>query len=162
MDRLLPGFTRKRDVLLLVAAGYTLALALVIALGYMAVSSMGQLHAVTRDLYAHSFTVSNAALEACSSALRLHNQMLRIALSGNPGETRRLLAEAVAAGELICALGGPSVMMAKECVNRAFETGLADGVSYERRLFHSLFGTPDQIEGMDAFLAKRKPAFQRG
>ncbi len=74
----------------------------------------------------------------------------------------RLLAEALAAGELICALGGPSVMMAKDCVNRAFETGLDDGVTYERRLFHSLFGTPDQVEGMDAFLAKRKAAFQRG
>ncbi|MBK6470889.1 MAG: enoyl-CoA hydratase [Betaproteobacteria bacterium] len=73
----------------------------------------------------------------------------------------RLLAEAVAAGELICALGGPSVMMAKDCVNRAFETGLDDGVTYERRLFYSLFGTPDQVEGMDAFLAKRKPAFRR-
>ncbi|MDO9071987.1 MAG: enoyl-CoA hydratase [Rubrivivax sp.] len=74
----------------------------------------------------------------------------------------KLLAEALAAGELICALGGPSVMMAKDCVNRAFETGLDDGVTYERRLFHSLFGTPDQVEGMDAFLAKRKAAFKRG
>jgi enoyl-CoA hydratase len=74
----------------------------------------------------------------------------------------RLLAEALAAGELICALGGPSVMMAKDCVNRAFETGLDDGVTYERRLFYSLFGTPDQVEGMDAFMAKRKAVFKRG
>ncbi len=66
-----------------------------------------------------------------------------------------------AAGELINAMSGPSVMMAKDCVNRAFETGLDDGVTYERRLFYSLFGTPDQVEGMDAFLAKRKPAFRR-
>jgi len=73
----------------------------------------------------------------------------------------QLLAEALAAGGLICALGSASVMMAKDCVNRAFETGLADGVSYERRLFHSLFGTADQAEGMDAFLAKRKPVFPR-
>jgi enoyl-CoA hydratase len=71
----------------------------------------------------------------------------------------KLLAEAVAAGELICALGGPSVMAAKECVNRAFESGLSDGVSYERRMFHALFGTADQQEGMDAFLNKRQPAF---
>jgi enoyl-CoA hydratase len=71
----------------------------------------------------------------------------------------KLLAEAVAAGELICALGGPSVMAAKECINRAFESGLSDGVSHERRLFHALFGTADQKEGMDAFLNKRKPAF---
>jgi enoyl-CoA hydratase len=73
----------------------------------------------------------------------------------------RLIAEALAAGELICALGGASVLLAKECVNRAFETGLADGVSYERRLFHSLFGTADQVEGMAAFVAKRKAAFPR-
>jgi enoyl-CoA hydratase len=72
----------------------------------------------------------------------------------------KLLAEALAAGELICAMGGPSVMMAKECVNRAFESGLSDGVSYERRMFHALFATADQKEGMDAFLNKRKAVFR--
>jgi enoyl-CoA hydratase len=71
----------------------------------------------------------------------------------------KLLAEALAAAEVICALGGPSVMMAKDCVNRAYEGTLADGISYERRLFHSLFATADQKEGMDAFLNKRKPDF---
>jgi enoyl-CoA hydratase len=74
----------------------------------------------------------------------------------------KLSDEALAAAELICALSGPSVMMAKECINRAFETGLADGVSFERRLFHSLFATGDQKEGMAAFVAKRKPAFKHG
>ena len=74
----------------------------------------------------------------------------------------RLMAEALAAAELICALGEPSVRMAKECVNRAFESGLSDGVSFERRVFHSLFATADQKEGMDAFLNKRKPIFQHG
>ena len=72
----------------------------------------------------------------------------------------KLLDEALAAAELICTLGGPSVMLAKECVNRAFESGLADGVSYERRVFHALFATEDQKEGMAAFVAKRKPAFR--
>jgi enoyl-CoA hydratase len=71
----------------------------------------------------------------------------------------RLLAEALAAAEVICAMSGPSVMLAKECVNRAFESGLADGVSYERQVFHSLFATADQKEGMDAFLGKRKARF---
>ena len=52
------------------------------------------------------------------------------------------------------------MMMTKEAVNRAFETPLAEGVRFERRLFHSLFGTEDQQEGMAAFLAKRKPAFK--
>ena len=72
----------------------------------------------------------------------------------------KLLDEALAAAELICTLGGPSVMLAKECVNRAFESCLADGVSYERRVFHALFATEDQKEGMAAFVAKRKPAFR--
>ena len=73
----------------------------------------------------------------------------------------KLLVEALAVGEFVCALGGASVLMAKDCVNRAFETGLDDGISYERRLFHSLFGTADQIEGMAAFTGKRKPVFPR-
>jgi enoyl-CoA hydratase len=72
----------------------------------------------------------------------------------------RLLDEALAAAEAINAMSGPSVMMAKECVNRAFESGLADGVSYERRLFHALFATADQKEGMAAFVAKRKAEWQ--
>ena len=74
----------------------------------------------------------------------------------------QLMTEALGAAELICALGGPSVMLAKDCVNRAFESGLSDGISYERRVFHSLFATADQKEGMDAFLSKRKPAFRHG
>jgi enoyl-CoA hydratase len=73
----------------------------------------------------------------------------------------KLLDEALAAAEAINALSGPSVALAKECVNRAFESGLSDGISYERRVFHALFGTADQREGMDAFLAKRKPDFKQ-
>jgi enoyl-CoA hydratase len=72
----------------------------------------------------------------------------------------KLLDEALAAAEAINALSGPSVALAKECVNRAFDSGLSDGISYERRVFHALFGTADQREGMDAFLNKRKPAFK--
>jgi enoyl-CoA hydratase len=72
----------------------------------------------------------------------------------------KLLDEALAAAATICGMGLPAVMMAKQCVNRAFESGLADGVSYERQLFHSLFGTEDQKEGMAAFVAKRKPVFK--
>jgi enoyl-CoA hydratase len=74
----------------------------------------------------------------------------------------KLLDEALALGELVCALGTASVIAAKECVNRAYESTLNDGLLTERRLFHAMFGTPDQKEGMDAFLAKRKPAFGRG
>ncbi len=72
----------------------------------------------------------------------------------------KLLDEALSAASLICALGAPSVMLAKDCVNRAFESSLTDGVAYERRVFHSLFATEDQKEGMDAFVNKRKPVFK--
>jgi enoyl-CoA hydratase len=72
----------------------------------------------------------------------------------------RLLDEALGAAAVINAMSGPSVMLAKECVNRAFETGLNDGVTFERRVFHSLFATEDQKEGMDAFVNKRKPVFK--
>ncbi|MGA8009488.1 MAG: enoyl-CoA hydratase [Thiomonas sp.] len=71
----------------------------------------------------------------------------------------RALDEAVAMGETIAGFSQPSVLMAKECVNRAFESSLADGLRFERRLFQSLFATADQKEGMAAFLEKRKPLF---
>jgi len=73
----------------------------------------------------------------------------------------RLLEEAFAAANAINTKSGPSVMMAKECVNRAFEGSLSDGVMFERRVFHALFATEDQKEGMDAFVKKRKPAFKQ-
>ncbi len=72
----------------------------------------------------------------------------------------KLMEETLAAAAVICALSAPSVAMAKASVNQAFESGLDDGVSYERQLFHSLFATEDQKEGMAAFLEKRKPAFK--
>ncbi len=72
-----------------------------------------------------------------------------------------LMDTALAAAETICAFSGPSVMMAKECINRAYEGPLADGMMFERRMFHSLFATDDQKEGMAAFVEKRKPAFKQ-
>ena len=65
-----------------------------------------------------------------------------------------------AAAQAICELGGPAVMMAKECVNRAYESALAEGILFERRAFHSLFATEDQKEGMAAFVGKRKAGFK--
>ena len=50
--------------------------------------------------------------------------------------------------------------MTKECVNRVFETSLAEGVRFERRVFHSIFATADQTEGMQAFVEKRQPNFK--
>jgi enoyl-CoA hydratase len=71
-----------------------------------------------------------------------------------------LMDVALAAAQTICEFSGPSVMMAKECVNRAYEGALSDGVQFERRMFHSLFATEDQKEGMEAFVNKRKAEFK--
>ena len=72
----------------------------------------------------------------------------------------RLMEEALAAAQKIAACSLPVVMMIKESINRAYETSLAEGVRFERRLFHSQFALEDQKEGMSAFLEKRKPAFK--
>jgi enoyl-CoA hydratase len=72
----------------------------------------------------------------------------------------KLVDDAVATAQKIAELSLPIVMMAKESVNRAFETTLSEGVRFERRLFHSTFATEDQKEGMAAFVEKRKPAFK--
>jgi len=72
----------------------------------------------------------------------------------------KLIDEAVAAAAQIAEFSLPSVMMAKEAVNRAFESPLAEGMLFERRLFHALFATEDQKEGMAAFVEKRKPKFK--
>ena len=71
----------------------------------------------------------------------------------------KLLEEALGAALTIADFSQIAVMAAKESVNRAFESGLSDGVMFERRLFHALFATADQKEGMDAFLTKRKADF---
>ena len=86
----------------------------------------------------------------------------RVGLVSRVVAADKLLDEAFSAAATICAMSGPSVAMAKECVNRAFEAPLSDGVMFERRLFHSLFATDDQKEGMDAFLNKRSPNFKNG
>ncbi|MEJ8826375.1 enoyl-CoA hydratase [Variovorax humicola] len=71
----------------------------------------------------------------------------------------KLADEALGAALVISGFSRIAVMAAKESVNRAFEGGLSDGVMFERRLFHSLFATADQKEGMDAFVNKREPVF---
>ncbi len=70
-----------------------------------------------------------------------------------------LLTEALRTAEVIAGLSLPAVLMAKEAVGRAAETSLAEGLRFERRLFHSLFATADQKEGMTAFVEKRPPRF---
>jgi len=72
----------------------------------------------------------------------------------------KLLEEAIAIAARIAGMSKPIAMMVKESVNRAFETSLAEGVRFERRLFHATFATEDQKEGMAAFVEKRKPRFR--
>ncbi len=74
--------------------------------------------------------------------------------------TSELLEEALKVAERIASLSRTAVFAAKEAVNRAYETTLAEGVHFERRLFHALFATEDQKEGMAAFAEKRQPAFK--
>jgi enoyl-CoA hydratase len=71
-----------------------------------------------------------------------------------------LMSEAMKTAETIAAMSLPAVMMAKEAVNRAFEVSLAEGILFERRVFHSLFATEDQKEGMAAFVEKRAAQFK--
>jgi enoyl-CoA hydratase len=71
-----------------------------------------------------------------------------------------LMDEAMKAAETIAAMSLPAVIAAKEAVNRAFETPLAEGIRFERRLFHALFSTHDRQEGMAAFIEKRPPKFE--
>jgi enoyl-CoA hydratase len=71
-----------------------------------------------------------------------------------------LMDEAVKVAETIASMSLPSVLAAKEAVNRAFETPLAEGVKFERRAFHALFATEDQTEGMAAFVEKRPATFK--
>src|SRR6185503_13374574 len=70
-----------------------------------------------------------------------------------------LLTEAMKAAQTIAERSVPIVMMTKETVNRAYETTLSEGVRFERRVFHAMFATDDQKEGMAAFSEKRKPKF---
>ncbi len=103
----------------------------------------------------------STALEMC-----LTGRMMDAAEAERCGLVSRVLPvtelvdEAVRTAAKIAALSRPVVMMAKESVNRAFETPLAEGLRFERRLFHACFATEDQKEGMDAFLNKRKPVFR--
>jgi enoyl-CoA hydratase len=106
------------------------------------------------------FVGKSKAMEMC-----LTGRMMDAAEAERSGLVSRivpvatLLDEAVGTAQKIAQLSRPIVMMAKESVNRAYETTLAEGVRFERRLFHSSFATEDQKEGMAAFVAKRPPAF---
>ena len=73
-----------------------------------------------------------------------------------------LVADALKTAEKIARMSLPIAMLAKESVNRAYETTLSEGVRFERRVFHACFATADQKEGMAAFIEKRQPTFKNG
>jgi enoyl-CoA hydratase len=87
-------------------------------------------------------------------------EALRAGLVSRVVPADKLMDEAMAMAGKIAGYSLPVVMMAKESVNRAFESTLAEGIAFERRLFHAMFALDDQKEGMAAFVEKRKPAFK--
>ena len=87
-------------------------------------------------------------------------EALRVGLVARVMPYDKLLDEALNAANKIAGFSHPSVMMAKEAVNAAYETTLHQGTLFERRLFHALFATDDQAEGMSAFVEKRRPQFK--
>ena len=110
--------------------------------------------------------LTRAVGKAKAMDLALTGRMMDAAEAERAGLVSRIVplaelqTEALKAAESIAAKSLPSAMMAKECVERAFEVTLQEGVRFERRVFSSLFGTADQKEGMAAFVEKRKPDFR--
>jgi enoyl-CoA hydratase len=107
------------------------------------------------------FVGKSKAMEMCLTARVMDAaEAERSGLVSRVVPAAQLLDDALKTAARIAELSRPVVMMAKEAVNRAYETTLAEGVHFERRLFHSSFALADQKEGMAAFAEKRKPKFQ--
>jgi enoyl-CoA hydratase len=107
------------------------------------------------------FVGKSKAMEMCLTARMMDaGEAERAGLVSRIVPADDLLDEALAAAAKIGSLSAPIVMMTKESVNRAYETTLSEGVRFERRLFHSMFATEDQSEGMAAFADKRTANFK--
>jgi len=107
------------------------------------------------------FVGKSKAMEMCLTGRMMDaEEAERSGLVSRVVPADKLADEAQAVAEKIAAFSMPIVMMAKESVNRAYETTLAEGVRFERRLFHAMFATEDQSEGMAAFVEKRSPNFR--
>ena len=103
------------------------------------------------------FVGKSKAMEMCLTGRMMDAQEAeRVGLVSRIVPAEQLVDDALKTAQKIAKLSRPSVLMAKESVNRAYETTLAEGVRFERRMFHSLFATEDQKEGMAAFAEKRK------
>ena len=100
------------------------------------------------------------AMEMCLTGRMMDAQEAeRSGLVSRVVPAAELLAEAIRTAETVAGMSLPIAMMTKESVNRAYETTLAEGIRFERRVFHAMFATADQKEGMAAFVEKRPPAF---
>jgi enoyl-CoA hydratase len=107
------------------------------------------------------FTSKAKAMDLCLTARMMDAQEAeRAGLVSRVVPLAKLMEEAAAVAEKIGGYSLPVVMMIKESINRAYETSLAEGVLFERRVFQSQFTLEDQKEGMAAFVEKRKPAFK--
>ncbi len=107
------------------------------------------------------FTSKAKAMDLCLTARMMDAQEAeRAGLVSRVVPADKLMEEAMAVAEKIASCSLPVAMMAKEAINRAYETTLSEGVRYERRLFHATFALEDQKEGMAAFVEKRKPKFR--
>ncbi|HEX6959014.1 MAG TPA: enoyl-CoA hydratase [Ferrovibrio sp.] len=107
------------------------------------------------------FVGKSKAMEMCLTGRMMDaEEAERAGLVSRVVPKDQLLDEAIKVANRICELSRPIVMIAKESVNRSYETTLAEGIRFERRVFHSTFATLDQKEGMAAFAEKRKPNFQ--
>ena len=107
------------------------------------------------------FTSKAKAMDLCLTARTMDAaEAERAGLVSRVVPLEKLMEETLAAAAKIASYSAPVVMMMKESINRAYESTLAEGVLFERRLFHSQFALEDQKEGMAAFVEKRKPSFK--
>lgn len=107
------------------------------------------------------FVGKSKAMEMCLTGRMMEaDEAERSGLVSRVVAPEALLDEALKVAERIASFSRPSVLMTKEAVNRAYELTLNEGLRFERRLFHSLFATEDQKEGMAAFIDKRTPSFK--
>ncbi|HAC58604.1 MAG TPA: enoyl-CoA hydratase, partial [Rhodobiaceae bacterium] len=107
------------------------------------------------------FVGKSKAMEMCLTGRMMDaEEAERAGLVSRVVPANSLMDDVLKTAQTIADMSLPIAMMTKESVNRSYETTLSEGVRFERRLFHSMFATDDQTEGMAAFVEKRKPQFR--